>query len=275
MDLPAKCQVLSNEDAFGYLVQGALALLCFVALLIKRWMEKPRRRWTIFMMDTSKQGFGGGTLHIMNMIMATFLVSLNPNADECDWYFINVLMDSTIGVLFCYLLVCVFQPIIIHFGANAFGNYGMPPKFSTWLFQTVVWMIICVLSKAINGASMVFLSTPVAKITEWLFLPLSDFPKTKLVLVMVIIPSILNAVQFWISDNFLKGSTNLPLQEEFEMQTLRASLTEYATTPNRRSLHTSFVGSEPELLAMQEARRFGAAVKEEEPASEYSTSVSC
>ena len=44
--------------------------------------------------------------HFMNILLAIFL-SLGNNTDQCVWYFINLLLDSFLGLLICYILMLI------------------------------------------------------------------------------------------------------------------------------------------------------------------------
>lgn len=52
---------------------------------------------------------------------------------------------------------------------------------------------------------MLLLSTPLELIGNWLLGWLNGYPELKLVSIMVVIPFIFNAIQFWIQDNILKA----------------------------------------------------------------------
>jgi hypothetical protein len=54
--------------------------------------------------DISKQGASAFVSHFLNLILAV-LLSTNNNADQCVWYFINITIDTTIGVFLCYVLM--------------------------------------------------------------------------------------------------------------------------------------------------------------------------
>ncbi len=43
----------------------------------------------------------------MNIIIAIFLSENSKGGDSRVWYFINIFVDTTIGMLICYLLVSV------------------------------------------------------------------------------------------------------------------------------------------------------------------------
>jgi len=46
----------------------------------------------------------------MNVLLAIFL-SIGNQTDECVWYFVNVLVDSTIGLFLCFILMFIVDKI--------------------------------------------------------------------------------------------------------------------------------------------------------------------
>lgn len=70
-------------------------------------IENPKRTWKVWFFDSSKQLTSAGLAHIMNIVIAIFLSENSKGGDSCVWYFINILVDTTIGMLICFLLVSV------------------------------------------------------------------------------------------------------------------------------------------------------------------------
>jgi hypothetical protein len=69
--------------------------------------EKPQRSWTIWFLDVAKQAFSAILAHFLNLLSSIMLSSLN--SDECVWYLIQMVIDSTLGVALCYLIINVFN----------------------------------------------------------------------------------------------------------------------------------------------------------------------
>ena len=108
---PAKCQILG---IFGLIVQGILGLLSFLALLLKRYFENPKRTWTVWGLDTSKQVFSALLAHWMNMALA-ILLSQENESDNCDWYFINIAVDVFLGVFLWYLILIAIEKVASYY----------------------------------------------------------------------------------------------------------------------------------------------------------------
>ena len=59
----------------------------------------------IFFLDISKQGFTSLLAHFMNLMYSVILSEGEKHKNPCDWYFVNIVIDTTIGVLCCYFLL--------------------------------------------------------------------------------------------------------------------------------------------------------------------------
>lgn len=66
-------------------------------LFLKRCCEKPKRPWKIWWLDASKQIFSAVLAHLLNLALSVFMSG--DKVDECVFYFLNSLMDTTLGVL--------------------------------------------------------------------------------------------------------------------------------------------------------------------------------
>lgn len=66
-DSEGECQLLGS---FALLVQAALGALALLALVYKRWRERPQRPLKIWFFDASKQVFGSVLVHIANIFMS-------------------------------------------------------------------------------------------------------------------------------------------------------------------------------------------------------------
>lgn len=96
-----ECELLGP---LGIIVQVVLGVGSFAILVVKRYVEKPRRPWNIWALDSSKQAISQAVAHWTNMLLA-FLLSEGEGSDNCDWYFINITVDVIFGVLIAYMIV--------------------------------------------------------------------------------------------------------------------------------------------------------------------------
>jgi len=204
----AECKVLSGFS--GIAVQFLLFTVCLSSLLLKWWLEQPRRKLPIFFLDGSKQILGAGVIHVLNLICAmTFnAVLAHSAADECAWYWVNIMMDTTVGVGVCWMLLKATERI---FGYSS-GYYGKEttgidwegqPDYGKWLKQIGMWFVIVSMMKMMVVCVMytfapMWVSISVA-CTGWI-----TNPTVRLVFVMILTPVCMNMFQFWVTDSFLK-----------------------------------------------------------------------
>jgi len=208
------CELLGK---FGLLLQFGLAVVAFSSLLFKRYREKPKRPtkiWLLFLLfsklnskckiikkrvyDVSKQALSQGMLHSLNVLFSFTL------ADPCVQYFMNIMLDTTIGVLIMGLFVWILKRVIKRYRLKrlAFGDYGNPPLFSNFMLQLLLFLSLALIMKLIvRGIIMIpFLE----EMSSFLLSPLKGHPNTELVVVMVITPLCMNIFQFWVVDQLIK-----------------------------------------------------------------------
>jgi hypothetical protein len=95
-------------DGFAIVVQVLMAILAFSSLLYKRHIEDPKRPILIWALDTSKQAIAASLVHISNIglsIVSSWLGHREGN--PCVWYFLNLALDTTVGVYLLYLFIIV------------------------------------------------------------------------------------------------------------------------------------------------------------------------
>lgn len=107
-------------------------------------------------LDVSKQFFGAGMIHFINLGISYYASkpTSGPTTNLCVWYFLNVGIDTTFGVL---LLWCWFTLLmnacerfqLFHVGET--GDYGPPPlsrMIWPWMRQMSVFLLAEILIKA-------------------------------------------------------------------------------------------------------------------------------
>ncbi|KAI8866897.1 hypothetical protein GQ42DRAFT_127552, partial [Ramicandelaber brevisporus] len=211
-------------DNFALAVQSLMGVIALSTLFIKRHREHPRRPFKIWLMDVTKQGFGGLMLHALNIVASYLSVLRRPSelfsahpsndgagggdANPCVWYFLNILLDTTVGVYIIYVYFRLIHHIAVkRLGISNMqpGVYGHPPRWTIWLkqsfafFLALLWMKLTVM---LALAIFPFL----LRFGQWAMAPVYLFKDTRvqIVIVMFIVPLIMNAVQFWLVDAFLK-----------------------------------------------------------------------
>lgn len=67
-----------------------------------------------------------------------------------------------------------------------------------WANQVAAWVGLVIMAKAVVVVFIFSFIRPLSAVGAWIFMPLDHLPKTKLVLVMLILPFLMNGVQFWV-----------------------------------------------------------------------------
>jgi hypothetical protein len=120
----------------------AVGILVLASLVVKRHLEKRKRPWRIWMWDVGKQMTGQAVIHGLNLLVSLdawlVLISQISNvvagaaeSNPCSLYFLNVLLDTTIGVLVFYVFLKGLTWLLTAFmGKEGFvsGQYGNPPN---------------------------------------------------------------------------------------------------------------------------------------------------
>ncbi|KAI1382183.1 vacuolar membrane protein-domain-containing protein [Hypoxylon crocopeplum] len=236
-----ECRLLGPFALFVQLALGGLALL---SLVYKRWRERPQRPVKIWFFDVSKQVFGSVLVHIANVFMSMltsgrFSIKLDPTSvqtaerflrrdddqytpNPCSFYLLNLAIDTTVGIPILIILLRVFTGLVAYtpWGkppeSIQSGNYGHPPNAWWWLKQSVIYfcglfgMKICVL--------VIFLILPwISRVGDWALKWTEGNERVQIVFVMMLFPLIMNALQYYIIDSFIKmkedGHERLPSED--------------------------------------------------------------
>ncbi|KAK8139863.1 FK506-binding protein 2 precursor [Apiospora sp. TS-2023a] len=223
-----ECRLLGP---FALLVQLALGGLALMSLVYKRWRERPQRPVKIWAFDASKQVFGSVLVHIANVFMSMltsgrFSVKLEPSSvqavarllrrdddpyvpNPCSFYLLNLAIDTTVGIPILIILLRVITGLASYtpFGKPAesiqSGYYGRPPNAVWWLKQSLIYfcglfgMKLCVL--------ILFLVLPwISRIGDWALSWTEGNERLQIVFVMMLFPLIMNGMQYYIIDSFIK-----------------------------------------------------------------------
>ncbi|KAH8586452.1 vacuolar membrane protein-domain-containing protein [Bisporella sp. PMI_857] len=229
-----ECRLLGP---FAIFVQGALGLLALLALVYKRWRERPQRPLKIWFFDASKQVVGSVLVHVANLLMSMlssgqFSISVEPSTvaetslggvvrrmvdddghyspNPCSFYLLNLAIDTTVGIPILIVLLRIITALFLYTPVGsppqsiASGNYGNPPRAWWWVKQSVIYfmglmgMKFCVL--------IIFLVLPwISRVGDWALRWTEGNEALQVAFVMFIFPVIMNATQYYIIDSFIKN----------------------------------------------------------------------
>ncbi|CAI5756362.1 unnamed protein product [Candida verbasci] len=231
-----KCELIGSFSLFTQLLLG---LLCLSSLVIKRiYFEYPiRRNFKIWCFDVSKQLIGAFGVHIFNITLSTLktsddlsnLILEEPDIDDdaCDWYFLNIVLDCTIGVYILYLVfkfmnhICKDYFHITNIESGKYGNNLNSPSFKAFFKQLIIYFISLMITKVILYIGVEIFEYQLLWICKNILLYwLNDYSdEFEIFIVMFIIPIIMNCLQLILIDNFIRNqfwkSTNQKIQMQY------------------------------------------------------------
>lgn len=206
-----ECLVLPGIG--GLAVQALLMACCGGVFYLKLQNEEKSlgldaRSRGEFILDASKQVFGAIWLHCMNLGFA--IVS---SGDECEWYWINIMVDTTLGTAVSYLLLRIAMAFIKKKFTEEEADDFKPGEYKTDLGQIdntkywkqlFVWLVVVSCMKILMAVFMFLFSGPLLAIAGVILAPFLMLPWLKLLVVMIVCPLIMDGFQIWMVDNFLK-----------------------------------------------------------------------
>mmetsp|Transcript_54190 Transcript_54190/g.117088 ORF Transcript_54190/g.117088 Transcript_54190/m.117088 type:complete len:270 (+) Transcript_54190:71-880(+) len=206
-----RCELLGTWGSFGWWLQGFLGAASFSSLIVKRYTDEVRRPWKVWLFDTTKQVMQCILIHLVNMGLARgFDVWFDTDADSCNWYWVNFVLDCTVGVLILFMLLRSLQWLYRLQRINRpelarTGDYGVPPSSMIFARQLADWLAIAAVEKLILASFTVHFRGSLARIARALLGWLDGFPRLELFVVMVATPLVFNVFALWTADSFLQA----------------------------------------------------------------------
>ncbi|EEH38092.1 hypothetical protein PAAG_01013 [Paracoccidioides lutzii Pb01] len=210
-DNNGECQLLGP---FALLVQVTLGALALLALVYKRWRERPQRPIKVWAFDVSKQVFGSAMLHLANLLASMFSAGQIPvtatyQPNPCSYYLLNLGIDTTLGIPILILILRVlnraalFTPLANPPESIQSGNYGSPPRATWWFKQSMIYFVglLCMKTCVII---LIHMLPFIVKVGDWALRWTEGNTAVQIFFVMLLFPVIMNAVQYYIIDIFIK-----------------------------------------------------------------------
>ena len=207
------CQLLGG--ALAWLVQISLGIGALGFLSIKYYCEKNRRPYKIWLFDVSKQVIGICIAHLWNMLFAYLLAQ---HGDQCETYFMNYIIDNTIGIVMNCGLIYVLNKVIKKYDWIYLetGKYLRDNEVKAWSLQLLVWLFIITIVKFVLFVAFIYPLRDILIIWgNWILSPV-DNDNLELIIVMVLVPLVCNISQFLIQDKFLKHNRDSFDSEQVE-----------------------------------------------------------
>ncbi|WVR05760.1 hypothetical protein IAU60_002785 [Kwoniella sp. DSM 27419] len=199
-----RCRLLGTT---GLVVQALMGVFVILSLVVKRQLERRKRSWRIWMYDVSKQLAGQAVVHGLNVLISDLVASAAHN-NPCSLYFLNVLIDTTIGVVILFVSLKSFTWFFSKYlGMDGFvsGQYGHPPNPNFWwkqlapyLLSIITMKLLVLLPLTLPGISRLLIDSSHA------FLDYLS-PRAQIIFVMAVFPVIMNIIQFCLVDQVIKA----------------------------------------------------------------------
>lgn len=250
-DSDGKCQLLGPVSILIQLLMGIAAI---AALLAKRNHEHPRRKMIVWIYDVGKQVSGAFGIHVLNLGLSILqrrgpgALRILPGDDdssdsECDWYFVNLLLDTTLGIPILWGSLVLIEAVLSRFNVSNVesGNYfpkndeetvtEKKPMFSAFLKQLVVFIGALALMKLCIFLILKYFENGAYWFANLILGWSDNWPNFQVFLIMFVFPVLLNCFQYFCVDNIIKLPTNcvnLDNVDNFETDSLDAQLPEVA-----------------------------------------------
>ncbi|KAK4202249.1 vacuolar membrane protein-domain-containing protein [Triangularia verruculosa] len=130
-----------------------------------------------------------------------------PN--PCSFYLLNLGIDTTLGIPILIVIVRVITTLITYTPLGQppesvqSGNYGSPPNVWWWLKQSFIYF--CGLMGMKLVVLVIFMVFPwISEVGDWALKWTEGNEKLQIVFVMMLFPLIMNAMQYYIIDSYIK-----------------------------------------------------------------------
>ncbi|CRG84633.1 Vacuolar membrane protein YPL162C [Talaromyces islandicus] len=211
-----ECQLLGP---FSLLIQGALGGLALLSLVYKRWKERPQRPLKIWAFDVSKQVFGSVMLHLANLLLSLFSaghfeISQQYQPNPCSFYLLNLGIDTTLGIPILYLVLLIINQLALYTPlarppeSIESGNYGQPPNVMWWFKQAILYFLGLLWMK-FSVFILIQVFPVIVKVGDWALRWTEGNAALQIIFVMLLFPLIMNAIQYYIVDTFIKRKLTL------------------------------------------------------------------
>ncbi|KAL5332596.1 vacuolar membrane protein-domain-containing protein [Aspergillus crustosus] len=206
-----ECKLLGP---FSLIVQASLGMLALLSLVYKRWRERPQRPVKVWAFDASKQVFGSSMLHLLNLLMSMFSagqfeITSEYKPNPCSFYLLNLGIDTTLGIpILIFILhflnsLARYTPLANPPESIESGNYGQPPRVGWWFKQSIIYFI-CLLGMKICVFFLIQMVPVIVTVGDWALRWTEGNTAIQIIFVMLLFPVIMNAIQYYIIDIFIK-----------------------------------------------------------------------
>jgi len=134
------------------------------------------------------------------------LISKQNDDDACVWYLINILLDTSLGVIINWFFVRLLEVIArknkietlvsgCYYNRDTTNFEDFNISYYIWAIQASIWCIICFFMKMIIYLVMLKWTERLEDFGKYLLENIAIYPKLELIVVMVVVPLIMNCIQ--------------------------------------------------------------------------------
>lgn len=225
-----ECKLLGPVSIAIQLLMGVIVVS---SLLLKRQSERPRRTWRVWCFDVGKQILGAVSIHFMNLLLSVlkggglYEILLGKDndgsytGDECDWYFLNLLVDTTVGIPILWCCLTFYESILKRMGVkniesgNYFAELDIPtpnrrrePSLAAFTKQLAVFIVGLISMKCCLFLILLYFENVAEWFANWVLGWSDPWPNLQLFLVMFVFPLLLNCFQCFCVDSIIKLPSN-------------------------------------------------------------------
>ena len=209
-----KCEIFGF---LGIIHQLILGLLTFSLLLLKRYLEKPRRHLTIWLYDMLKQMISSCALYSSNIIF-TYLLSnkKEENSDLCTIYFINLFLGCIVGYFITSLYIRLFYYINNAYKLNCYFNEiyyeeiyinnnekYFRIKKRIYISEVIFWVSVQLIWKFMQLIFFSYFKFEFIAFGELCLKPFNNI-HIKSFMILCFFPLVFNGFYYWKLDNLIK-----------------------------------------------------------------------
>ncbi|GAA6033285.1 hypothetical protein JCM8097_006669 [Rhodosporidiobolus ruineniae] len=196
-----RCQLLGP---FALVIQAVMGLVVLGGLVLKRMRERPRRKWKIWLADVSKQIVGQAFVHASNVAISD-LIANHTSDNPCSLYALNILVDTTLGVLLLYYLLHFSTQLMQQYRSPTYntGFYGTPFSLALWGEQAAVY-VACLAAMKLVVVVLFWAIPQMEDLVSWALSWITN-DQAQVFVVMLVLPLVMNLFQFLTVDSFLKS----------------------------------------------------------------------
>ncbi len=210
-----KCEFFGILGIFHQLILGVLS---FSLLILKRFLEKPRRPWIIWFYDVLKQIISSFVLYSANIIFSYLLSNNKQNSDLCTIYFMNLFLGCIVGYyitsLYIYLFIYLkkIYNFKIYFNEVYYEEIYMNNtktyliKKKVYISELALWTSIQLIWKFILLILFGFFKQIFIYIGDKCLKPFTNI-YIKSFMILCAFPLIFNGFYHWKLDNLIKVKT--------------------------------------------------------------------